>query len=140
MSANALDEAGIAALSAAAVDARKRAWAPYSRFQVGAALLCDDGTIVTGCNVENASYGLTVCAERHAVGQMQLQGGRPRAVAIVVDSEIPTPPCGMCRQCMIEFASDLEIILVNPAGVVRMERLARLLPGAFLPTDLLGQP
>ncbi len=91
-------------LFAAAASARKKAHAPYSRFSVGAALLLDDGSVVSGCNVENASYGLTVCAERNAVGAMVLLGRKPVACAIVVDSEVPTPPCGMCRQVLAEFA------------------------------------
>ena len=135
---NDLDEARIAALSAAAVDARTRAWAPYSRFQVGAALLCEDGTIVTGCNVENASYGLTVCAERTALLKA-VSDGRRRFVAIAIATDMPEPatPCGMCRQAMAEFANDLPIYLVNPAGVRRTFSLAALLPGAFKPEALL---
>jgi cytidine deaminase len=91
-------------LFAAAGAARKKAHAPYSNFSVGAALLLDDGSIVAGCNVENASYGLTVCAERNAIGAMVLAGRTPVACAIVVDSKVPTPPCGMCRQVFSEFA------------------------------------
>ncbi len=94
------------ALFAAAEVARQRAHAPYSRFLVGAAILCDDGAIVSGCNVENASYGLTCCAERNAIGAMVVGGARhPVAVAIVVDSQKPTPPCGMCRQVLAEFGT-----------------------------------
>jgi cytidine deaminase len=132
------DEARIAALSAAAVDARTRAWAPYSRFQVGAALLCEDGTVVTGCNVENASYGLTVCAERTALLKAVSEGHR-RFVAIAIATDMPEPatPCGMCRQAMAEFADDLPIYLVNPAGARRTFSLAALLPGAFKPEALL---
>ena len=85
--------------------ARQRAHAPYSKFHVGAAIFCDDGSISAGCNVENASYGLTVCAERNAVGAMVLGGKKPLAVAIVVDSREPTPPCGMCRQVLAEFGA-----------------------------------
>ncbi|MBL9038549.1 MAG: cytidine deaminase [Archangium sp.] len=88
----------------AAEAARQRAHAPYSNFHVGAALLLDDATLTQGCNVENASYGLTVCAERNAVAAMVLAGRTPLACAIVVDSDIPTPPCGVCRQVLAEFA------------------------------------
>lgn len=120
------------ALFAQAEKARKNAHAPYSGFAVGAAILCDNGQTVQGCNVENASYGLTVCAERHAVGQMQLQGGRPRAVAIVVDSEIPTPPCGMCRQVLAEFAPpELEIRSRTLSGLEASYTLGGLLPHTF---------
>ncbi len=129
------------ALCRAALAVRDLAYAPYSNFLVGAALETEEGHVFTGCNVENVTYGLTRCAEQVAVTKAVSEGFRRfRRIAIATAMNPPAVPCGMCRQCMIEFASDLEIILVNPAGVVRMERLARLLPGAFLPTDLLGQP
>ncbi|MEW6430952.1 MAG: cytidine deaminase [Myxococcota bacterium] len=116
----------------AAEAARQRAYAPYSKFLVGAALLCDDGSIVSGCNVENASYGLTVCAERNAVGAMVLAGRTPRAVAIVVDSREPTPPCGMCRQVLAEFGdASMPVRSRTPAGLERPWTLGELLPHAF---------
>lgn len=112
--------------------ARQRAYAPYSKFQVGAVILCDDGSISAGCNVENASYGLTVCAERNAVGAMALGGKKPVAVAIVVDSREPTPPCGMCRQVLAEFgAPSLPVASRTVSGVVANWTIAELLPHAF---------
>lgn len=116
----------------AAEAARQRAHAPYSKFLVGAALLCDDGSIISGCNVENASYGLTVCAERNAVGAMVLAGRTPRAVAIVVDSRDPTPPCGMCRQVLAEFGdASMPVRSRTPAGLEKQWTLGELLPHAF---------
>ena len=112
--------------------ARQRAYAPYSKFQVGAVILCDDGSITAGCNVENASYGLTVCAERNAAGAMVLAGKKPVAVAIVVDSREPTPPCGMCRQVLAEFgAPALPIASRTVSGKEAHWTVAELLPHAF---------
>jgi|JI10StandDraft_1071094.scaffolds.fasta_scaffold103335_2 cytidine deaminase len=129
------------ALCHTALAMRARAYAPYSRFLVGAALEADSGEVFTGCNVENVTYGLTRCAEQVAVTKAVSEGARHfRRIAIATDMDPPAMPCGLCRQCMIEFARDLEIILVNPAGGVRIDHLARLLPGAFLPTDLLDRP
>ena len=118
--------------------ARQKAYAPYSRFHVGAALLADDGTIVAGCNVENASYGLTLCAERNAAGALVALGKRPIACAIVVDSKRPTPPCGMCRQVLAELGS-LEMPVIS--RTVKGNKEARwavrqLLPHAFTPDFL----
>lgn len=131
-------EARMPALEAAALSAREHAWAPYSRFHVGAALLCADGTVYTGCNVENASYGLTVCAERTAMLKAVSEGHREFvAIAIATDMAEPASPCGMCRQALAEFAEDLRIVLVNRAGLRREMTLASLLPGAFKPSALL---
>lgn len=117
--------------------ARQRAHAPYSKFQVGAVILCDDGSISAGCNVENASYGLTVCAERNAVGAMVVAGKKPVAVAIVVDSREPTPPCGMCRQVLSEFgAPGLPIGSRTLGGQEARWTVAELLPHAFTRTFL----
>lgn len=126
-------------LIAAALAAREHAWAPYSHFQVGAAVLCDDGSVFTGCNVENATYGLTVCAERTALLKA-VSEGRRRFVAIAVASDMaePATPCGMCRQAIAEFAQDLPVVLVNPQGVRRTMSLTTLLPGAFTPAALLA--
>lgn len=119
-------------LCSVAFAARERAYAPYSRFRVGAALLCADGTVVPGCNVENASYGLCLCAERSAVAGAIAHGHRDFvAIAIATASSPPSPPCGMCRQVLAEFAVDLQIIMTNPAGE-RVETTAGdLLPGGF---------
>jgi cytidine deaminase len=116
----------------AALAARDRAHAPYSEFFVGAALEDADGRIHTGCNVENASYGLTVCAERVAVAKAVSEGVRKfRRLAIAAGTDPLTPPCGACRQVLAEFCEDLEIFLVNPAGKTDMVRLKDLLPRAF---------
>ncbi|MFS8533751.1 MAG: cytidine deaminase [Limnochordales bacterium] len=133
--------AKVAALSAAEMDrlvaaaraARERAYAPYSEFQVGAALLTASGEIVTGCNVENASYGATMCAERVALGTAVAAGHRQfRALAVVTDADPPAPPCGICRQSIAEFAAeDLPVILANVKGERRVLTLKDLFPGAF---------
>jgi cytidine deaminase len=117
----------------AATKVRERAHAPYSRFPVGAAVLYADGSVVAGCNVENSSYGLSVCAERGALAAGVSQGrGRPVAVAIVVDTPTPCPPCGMCRQVMLEFApKDLPVRSRNLKGDEARYSLGELLPHAF---------
>ena len=119
-------------LIAAAWDVRTRAHAPYSRFADGAALLMEDGSIVTGCNVENRSYGLSLCAERNAVTAAVGRGlKRPQAVVVVTSSSPPSAPCGMCRETLRELVEDVPILLVNPEGE-RLERtLAHLLPDSF---------
>jgi cytidine deaminase len=129
------DDATLDDLAARALVARGRAYAPYSRFLVGAALLCDDGAIIEGCNVENASYGLCICAERTAVAAA-VAGGRRRfqAIAIATASTPPATPCGMCRQVLAEFTpvdSDLVIVLVNDAGDRVQTTLRALFPGVF---------
>lgn len=122
-------------LLARAAEVRRRAYAPYSRFRVGAALLGDDGRVHIGCNVENASFGATVCAERNAIGAMVAAGGsKPIAIVIVTGGDKPAPPCGMCRQVMIEFARTMPVILVGESdeGDVRRDlELADLLPEVF---------
>ncbi len=119
-------------LFAAAEAARQRAYAHYSKFQVGAALLCSDGTIIAGCNVENASYGLTLCAERSAIARMVVEGRTLKAVAIVVNSEKPTPPCGMCRQVIAEFGpASTEVRSRTTNGAQAQYTLGELLPHAF---------
>ena len=119
-------------LLVAALRARENAFAPFSRFRVGAALEDADGRIHTGCNVENATYGLTVCAERVAVLKAVSEGARQfRRVAIAADTETLTPPCGACRQILWEFCGDIEILLVNPRGKTETFQLKDLFPKPF---------
>jgi cytidine deaminase len=121
-----------AKLISAARKARDNARADYSRFKVGAALETADGTIVTGCNIENATYGLTLCAERVAMFKALSEGHRAfRRIAIVADTEDPTPPCGACRQILWEFGGDLEVILADLQTQVGSHRLSELLPLPF---------
>lgn len=120
------------ALVAAARAARAHAVAAFSGFEVGAALETVDGVIVTGCNVENATYGLTVCAERIAMFKALSEGHRQfKAVAVVADTEAPTPPCGACRQILWEFGGNLEVVLANLTREVASHRLEELLPLPF---------
>src|SRR6202050_2942991 len=115
----------------AALAARAHAFAPYSHFLVGAAVEDDSGAIHTGCNVENATYGLTVCAERVAVFKAISEGARGfTRVAVVADTENLTPPCGACRQILWEFCGDVEIVLSNLAGKTETLRLGTLFPRA----------
>ncbi|MGH3586345.1 MAG: cytidine deaminase [Pseudonocardia sp.] len=125
------------ALRAAAVAAADSAYAPYSRLQVGAAALCDDGRVVTGCNVENASYGLGLCAECTMAGQLRLTGGG-RFAAVVCRSGTGEllMPCGRCRQVLYEFGGP-DCLLDTPRGVLP---LRDVLPDAFGPEDLPGRP
>jgi cytidine deaminase len=119
-------------LVAAARRARRKAVVPYSHFKVGAALETADGTVVTGVNVENATYGLTVCAERVAMFTALAAGHRKfRRIAIVADTEDPTPPCGACRQILWEFGGDLSVTLANTRRVTGQHQLADLLPLPF---------
>lgn len=118
-------------LIAAAVAARRQAYAPYSQFAVGAALLTADGTIFSGCNVENGSYGMTLCAERVAVGTA-IAAGQQKFMALVIAAEQGAAPCGGCRQVLAEFCQDLPVFAVDAQGGVRAEwRLAELLPSRF---------
>jgi cytidine deaminase len=124
--------AGSDALVDAARAVRERAVADFSGFKVGAALETADGTMVTGCNIENATYGLTVCAERVAMFKALSEGHREfRRIAVVADTSTPTPPCGACRQILWEFAGDIEIVLANLDAVAATHRLADLLPHPF---------
>jgi cytidine deaminase len=117
---------------AAATAVREHAAAPYSKFKVGAALLTEDGRIFTGCNVESASYGLTVCAERNAVFKAVSEGAKGfRAVAVVTDAEPPASPCGACRQVLWDQCRDIDVVIATPRGVATRMRLAALLPLAF---------
>jgi cytidine deaminase len=125
-------------LLAAACEARRHAYAPYSRFTVGAAILADDGQIYRGVNIENASYGLTVCAERNAIGAMVGDGAR-RIRAVAVCTENGVTPCGACRQVLSEFApddNDVAVWLIDRSGNVRETTLAVLLPDDFGPRHL----
>jgi cytidine deaminase len=120
----------------AARRAQQQAYAPYSRFRVGAAVEGDDGSVFTGCNVENASYGLTMCAERVAVGAAVAAGVRRfRRVVVVSDCEPPAPPCGACRQVLHEFGADLEVTAVGPTSTRRWST-GELLPAAFSSSQL----
>jgi cytidine deaminase len=119
-------------LAEAALEVRDNAYAPYSEFPVGAALLCDDGTIVRGCNMENAAIGDTICAERTAIGQAISEGHRSfRALAVATDLTPPGAPCGSCRQVLSEFCERLPILLVNPDGEREHVELTDLLPRSF---------
>src|SRR5262252_5414319 len=116
----------------AALRARENAHAPFSRFKVGAALEDSAGRIHTGCNVENATYGLTVCAERVAVFKAISEGARKfRRIAIAADTDMLTPPCGACRQILWEFCGDIELILVNLHGKIETYQLKELFPKPF---------
>ncbi len=120
-------------LIAAACRIREQAYVPYSHFAVGAALLADDGRVFTGVNIENASYGLTVCAERNAVGAMVTGGGR-RVLAVAVCTENGVTPCGACRQVLSEFApenGDVPVWIIDGQGEVRRTTLGALLPESF---------
>ena len=116
-------------LIAAAKAARLKAYAPYSNFQVGAALEAEDGTVFVGCNVENISFGLTICAERVAFGAAVVAGHRRfRRLVVCSDSKEPVTPCGACRQVMAEFCEELDVLSVNLAGDEYAAKLSVLLP------------
>jgi cytidine deaminase len=122
----------MAALARAARAALKRAYAPYSKFRVGAALLGESGTVHVGFNVENISYGLSMCAERTAVYSAMIAGERDfRAIAIATDSPTPISPCGACRQVLTEFCADMPVLLVPTRGRSRRYTLRQLMPAAF---------
>ena len=126
----------LAALRAAAFAAMEQAYAPYSKFRVGAALEAADGTVFVGCNVENASYGLTNCAERAAIAAAVVAGHRAfRRIAIVADADAPVSPCGACRKVLREFGPHLEIISYGTATEQRWT-MTDLLPDAFDPRVL----
>ncbi|MEQ1922640.1 MAG: cytidine deaminase [Pyrinomonadaceae bacterium] len=116
----------------AATDVRENAYAPFSEFKVGSALETDDGQIIVGSNVESASYGLTVCAERVAVWNAISQGKRKiKRIAVVADTETLTPPCGVCRQIIWEFGGDIPVLLANLKGKTETVQMKDLLPRAF---------
>jgi len=119
-------------LTDAALAVRNSAHAPYSHFLVGAALEADDGRVFTGCNVENATYGLSVCAERVAVFKAISEGARKfRRVAVAADTDVLTPPCGACRQILWEFCGDIEVTLTNLHGKTEAFRMKDLFPRPF---------
>ena len=131
--------AGSDELVAAARAAREHAVADFSGFKVGAALETEDGAIVTGCNVENATYGLTICAERVAIFKALSEGHRAfTRLAVVADTPSPTPPCGACRQIIWEFCGDIPVVLANLSSIAATHQMSDLLP---LPFDkrLLGR-
>ena len=116
----------------AARAAREHACADFSHFKVGAALETGDGTIITGCNIENATYGLTICAERVALFKALSEGPRTfRRIVVVAPPDAPTPPCGPCRQLLWEFAGDIDVILANLHDETGRHRVGELLPQPF---------
>lgn len=120
-----------------AKQARERAYTPYSNFPVGAALLTSDGKIYVGCNIENASYGLSNCAERTAIFKAVSEGEEDiEAIAVVADTPRPVPPCGSCRQVIAEFNPKMQVILGNLKGDTLEDTIDNLLPGAFTNEDL----
>lgn len=131
------DDAALARLADRAIAVLDHAYAPYSGFRVGAALLCADGTIVEGANVENAAYPSSLCAERAALGAAVSAGQREFvALAIASEAEHPTPPCGFCRQSLVEFAPALTVVSVTRGGARAAWSLDALLPHAFTPKSL----
>lgn len=127
-----MDDATLQRLIAAARRAARRAHAPYSRFHVGAAILTDRGRVIPGCNVENASYGLTMCAERVAIGSVvTADAGTPVACVVVGPTDEPLTPCGACRQVLYEFNRDMLVICIDKHGNRKDFTARELLPGAF---------
>lgn len=127
-----MDDTDWATLKRAAIEAQSRAYAPYSDFAVGAALQTENGHVFRGCNVENASYGAAICAERGALAAAVAAGERELvALAIVTDAERPTPPCGICRQCLSEFNPNLLVRSYTNGGASADYLLSTLLPDAF---------
>ncbi len=121
-------------LVAAAQSARKRAHAPFSKFHVGAALLATDGRIYTGCNIENSSYGLTICT---AIFKAISEGERNfRAIAVISDEVGFTPPCGACRQVLMDLAGNIDFVMAKANGEMEIVKLKNLLPLAFTPRNL----
>ncbi|MCL6634699.1 MAG: cytidine deaminase [Peptococcaceae bacterium] len=127
-------------LISAAMAARERAYAPYSGFRVGAAVLTGEGRCYTGCNVENASYGLTCCAERVALFKAVSDGERSfEAMAVTAGTEDFCAPCGACRQVLAEFGPEMKVFMLNARGEYRVQTVAELLPAAFLRENVVAQ-
>lgn len=121
----------------AAQNAKLNAYSPFSKFRVGAALLTKDGTIYTGCNIENSSYGLTICAERVAIFKAVSSGASKfKAIAIVSDDAAFTPPCGACRQVLLELAGDIDFVMVDSKNRCKILKVTSLLPFAFTEKNL----
>ena len=134
-----MTELEIQKLMDCAIKAREKAYSPYSHFAVGAALLCEDGTLYEGCNIENASYGLTNCAERTAIFKAVSEGHiKFKALAVVADTEGPCAPCGACRQVMAEFNIPL-IIMGNLMGNIKIVTIEEVLPFSFSECDVTGK-
>ena len=134
-----MTESEIQNLMNRAITARENSYCPYSHFAVGAALLCEDGTLYEGCNIENASYGLTNCAERTAIFKAVSEGHTKfKALAVVADTEGPCAPCGACRQVMAEFKIPL-IIMGNLMGNIKIVTIEELLPFSFTECDVIGK-
>lgn len=115
-----------------AILAKKRAHAPYSRFKVGAALLTSEGEVYTGCNIEISTYALTICAERTAIFKAISEGRKKfKAIAVVSDDPGYTPPCGACRQVLMDLAGNIDFVMVNGQGATKVLKLNTLLPHAF---------
>ncbi|RUS89253.1 hypothetical protein EGW08_002996 [Elysia chlorotica] len=127
----------IDALIKKSIEAKAHAYCPYSKFPVGAALITKDGTVYTGCNVENASYPLSLCAERTAMVKAISEGHREfRAIAVATDMEHWAAPCGACRQCLLEFGSDWDVIMSKPDLTYLLKKTGELLPHGFTPDKL----
>ncbi|KAF6036283.1 CDA [Bugula neritina] len=119
-------------------EAKKFSYSPYSKFAVGAALLCQDGTVVTGCNVENAAYAPAICAERCAYTKAISMGQKEfKAIAISSNLDDFIAPCGVCRQTMVEFSEDIDVYMTKPDGTYKMMKITELLPHSFRPSRLL---
>jgi len=133
-----LDAETLDKLVIAAADARERAYAPYSEFTVGAAVLSAGGRIFTGCNIENVSFGATVCAERVAMFTAVAAGCRELvAIAVAGPGEKPIAPCGICRQVMSELAPNAMVVMIGEGGAREINSVAELLPRAFAPDELV---
>jgi cytidine deaminase len=132
-----LDEKTLKQLGDVARSASQHAYCPYSNFRVGAAILTEDEQTYAGCNVENASYGLTICAERNAIFQMVAKASSPiRAIAIYTPTATPSAPCGACRQVINEFGPQAEVVSFCDGPDVLRKKLSELLPDAFGPQNL----